>query len=149
MKPSLSSRRRCTSAERPLLATASTTQRDDALAAAADLLVARTGELLEANAVLHPRGSEYDTQYVIDGMPVYDNRSIAFAPAFENSEFEAVSILTAGIPAEYGRRLGGVIALDTRRAAGPGNHSELDLKDGSYERGVDLDQLVDRMLEDL
>ncbi|MCB1021665.1 MAG: TonB-dependent receptor [Acidobacteria bacterium] len=101
-----------------------------------DVVTTMPGWLLEANAVLHPRGSEYDTQYVIDGMPVYDNRSIAFAPAFENSEFEAVSILTAGIPAEYGRRLGGVIALDTRRAAAPGNHSELDLKAGSYDTQI-------------
>ena len=72
-----------------------------------DMVTRMPGWLLEANAVLHPRGSEYDTQYVIDGMPLYDNRSIAFAPAFENSEFEAVTVLTAGIPAEYGRRLGG------------------------------------------
>jgi hypothetical protein len=66
-------------------------------------------------------------------MPVYDNRSIAFAPAFENSEFEAVNILTAGIPAEYGRRLGGVIALDTRRVGQLGHHSELDLQGGSFD----------------
>ena len=98
-----------------------------------DVVTTMPGWLLEANAVLHPRGSEYDTQYVIDGMPLYDNRSIAFAPAFENSEFEAVNILTAGIPAEYGRRLGGVIALDTRRAGLPGHHTALDMQGGSYD----------------
>jgi hypothetical protein len=87
---------------------------------------------VEANAVLHPRGSEYDTQYVIDGMPLYDNRSIAFAPAFENTELEAVNIMTAGIPAEYGRRLGGVIALDTRRIGNPGHSSGFDFQTGSY-----------------
>jgi hypothetical protein len=98
-----------------------------------DVVTTMPGWLLEANAVLHPRGSEYDTQYVIDGMPLYDNRSIAFAPAFENSEFEAVNVLTAGIPAEYGRRLGGVIALDTRRVGFRGHRSELDLQGGSYD----------------
>ena len=98
-----------------------------------DVVTTMPGWLLEANAVLHPRGSEYDTQYVIDGMPLYDNRSIAFAPAFENSEFEAVNILTAGIPAEYGRRLGGVIALDTRRVGYLGHRSEVDLQGGSYD----------------
>lgn len=91
------------------------------------------GWLLEANAVLHPRGSEYDTQYVIDGVPLYDNRSIAFAPPFENQEFESVSILTAGIPAEYGRRLGGVIALDTRRISRQGHATEMDFQAGSYK----------------
>ncbi len=98
-----------------------------------DVVTTMPGWLLEANAVLHPRGSEYDTQYVIDGMPLYDNRSIAFAPAFENSEFEAVNVMTAGIPAEYGRRLGGVIALDTRRVGALGHHSEVSLQGGSYD----------------
>ena len=97
-----------------------------------DVVTTMPGWLLEANAVLHPRGSEYDTQYVIDGMPLYDNRSLTFAPAFENSEFEAVNIMTASIPAEYGRRLGGVIALDTRRISNPGHSSEIDLQTGSY-----------------
>lgn len=101
-----------------------------------DAVTTMPGWLLEANAVLHPRGSEYDTQYVIDGMPLYDNRSIAFAPAFENSEFEAVNVLTAGIPAEYGRRLGGVIALDTRRHGIRGNRSALDLQRGSYGTAI-------------
>ena len=101
-----------------------------------DVVTAMPGWLLEANAVLHPRGSEYDTQYVIDGMPLYDNRSIAFAPAFENSEFEAVSVRTAGIPAEYGRRLGGVIALDTRRAGALGHHADASLARGSFGNQV-------------
>ncbi|MCW5982490.1 MAG: TonB-dependent receptor [Bryobacteraceae bacterium] len=99
---------------------------------AIDVVTTMPGWLVEANAVLHPRGSEYDTQYVIDGMPLYDNRSIAFAPAFENNEFEAVNIMTAGIPPEYGRRLGGVIALDTRRISRPGHASEADFQAGSF-----------------
>ena len=97
-----------------------------------DVITTMPGWLLEANAVLHPRGSEYDTQYVIDGMPLYDNRSIAFAPAFENNEFEAVNIMTATFPAEYGRRLGGVVALDTRRISRPGHASSLDFQTGSF-----------------
>ena len=97
-----------------------------------DVVTTLPGWLLEANAVLHPRGSEYDTQYVIDGMPLYDNRSIAFAPAFENDEFESVKVLTAGIPAEFGRRLGGVIALDTRRSERLGHRTALDLQAGGF-----------------
>jgi hypothetical protein len=97
-----------------------------------DVVTTMPGWLLEANAVLHPRGSEYDTQYVVDGMPLYDNRSIAFAPAFENEEFESVNVLTAGIPAEYGRRLGGVIALDTRRTGTPGQTTDVSFQSGTY-----------------
>ncbi|MEZ5352410.1 MAG: TonB-dependent receptor [Bryobacteraceae bacterium] len=95
-----------------------------------DVVTTMPGWLLESGAVLHPRGSEYDTQYVVDGMPLYDNRSLAFAPAFENEEFEQINVMTAGIPAEFGRRLGGVIALDTRRQSTLGYRGE-----ASYERG--------------
>jgi len=90
------------------------------------------GWLLEANAVLHPRGSEYDTQYVVDGIPLYDNRSLGFAPGFDSGEFETINVMTANIPAEFGRRLGGVIELYTRRADREGNHPELTLQGGSF-----------------
>ena len=90
------------------------------------------GWLLEANAVLHPRGSEYGTQYVIDGVPVYDNRSIGFAPGYESDEFEAVNVMTANIPAEFGRRMGGVIELYTRRSDRPGHHPEITIQGGSF-----------------
>jgi hypothetical protein len=98
-----------------------------------DAVTTMPGWLLEANAVLHPRGSEYDTQYVVDGMPVYDNRSIAFAPAYENDEFEAVNVMTAGLPAEFGRRLGGVISLDTRRIGSLGYNTEAVYQGGTFQ----------------
>ena len=99
---------------------------------AVDVVTTLPGWLLEANGVLHPRGSEYDTQYVVDGMPVYDNRSIGFAPAFEIADIEAVNVMTSGIPAEYGRRLGGVIAVDTRRVGTRGHGVEFDSQFGSF-----------------
>jgi hypothetical protein len=42
-----------------------------------DLVNTQPGWLREANGVLHPRGSEYQTQYVLDGLPLTDNRSPA------------------------------------------------------------------------
>ncbi len=40
-----------------------------------DLVNSQPGWLYEGNAVLHPRGSEYQTQFVIDGIPLTDDRS--------------------------------------------------------------------------
>ena len=102
------------------------------------------GWLLEANAVLHPRGSEYDTQYVIDGIPLLDNRSLAFAPGFETDEFEALNVMTATIPAEFGRKLGGVVELYTRRSGQPGHRPEFNLQGGSFNstQGAFSDQYV-------
>ena len=48
-----------------------------------DLVDSQPGWVIESNGVLHPRGSEYQTQYVIDGVPLTDNRSPSFAPEIE------------------------------------------------------------------
>ncbi len=71
------------------------------------------GWLYEGNAVLHPRGSEYQTQFVMDGIPLTDNRSPSFGPEIEADDVQSMSIYTAGIPAEYGRKMGGVVEVNT------------------------------------
>src|SRR5260370_11192958 len=48
-----------------------------------DLVNSQPGWLLESNGVLHPRGSENQTQYVVNGIPLTDNRSPSFPPEIE------------------------------------------------------------------
>ena len=48
-----------------------------------DLVNSQPGWLYEGNAVLHPRGSEYQTQFVVDGIPLTDNRSPSFGPEID------------------------------------------------------------------
>src|SRR5258707_3896254 len=79
----------------------------------ADLVDEEPGWLYEANGVLHPRGSEYDVQYVVDWLPLMQNRSPALAPALDAEDVESLRVLTANYPAEYGRKLGGVIEVST------------------------------------
>ena len=74
-----------------------------------DLVSTQPGWLLEANGILHPRGSEYQTQYLIDGVPLTDNRSPAFLPDLDVDTVQALRVTTASYPAEYGRKLGGVV----------------------------------------
>lgn len=97
-----------------------------------DLVNTQPGWLLEANGILHPRGSEYQTQYVVDGLPMTDNRSPAFAPAFGDDDVHAMNILTAGYPAEYGRKLGGVIEVVTRAQTHRGLGGSLAVSGGSF-----------------
>ena len=79
-----------------------------------DLVNSQPGWLYEGNAVLHPRGSEYQTQFVVDGIPLTDNRSPSFGPEpAEADDIESVKIFTAGIPAEFGRKMGGVVEINT------------------------------------
>jgi hypothetical protein len=97
-----------------------------------DLVNTQPGWLYEGSAVLHPRGSEYQTQFVIDGVPLTDNRSPSFGPELEADDLESMSIYTAGIPAEYGRKMGGVIELNTVQNAQAGLHGQVVLSGGSF-----------------
>jgi len=97
-----------------------------------DLINSQPGWLYEGNAVLHPRGSEYQTQFVVDGIPLTDNRSPSFGPEIEADGVDSVTIFTAGIPAEYGRKMGGIIEVNTLRDAHPGLHGQAVLSGGSF-----------------
>lgn len=97
-----------------------------------DLVNTQPGWLLEANGVLHPRGSEYQTQYVIDGLPLTDNRSPAFAPEIDADTVHSMTILTGGYPAEYGRKLGGVIEVVTAGQPRRGFHGSVSAAAGSF-----------------
>jgi Carboxypeptidase regulatory-like domain/TonB-dependent Receptor Plug Domain len=98
-----------------------------------DLVNSQPGWVFEGNAVLHPRGSEYQTQFVIDGVPIQDNRSPSFGPELESDDVASMSIYTAGIPAEYGRKMGGVIEVNTLRDTNPGFHGSAALSGGSFD----------------
>jgi outer membrane receptor protein involved in Fe transport len=87
-----------------------------------DVIQTQPGWLLEANGVLHPRGSEYQTQFVIDGLPITDNRSPAFAPEVDAEGVGGLTVMTAGYPAEYGRKLGAVIEVASETTSLPGFH---------------------------
>ncbi len=97
-----------------------------------DLVNEQPGWLTEANGILHPRGSEYDVQYVFDGLPLTQNRSPAFAPAFDADEVESMRVLTASFPAEYGRKLGGIVEVTTTKDVPSGLHGQFDAEGGSF-----------------
>ncbi|MGB7151009.1 MAG: TonB-dependent receptor plug domain-containing protein, partial [Terriglobales bacterium] len=98
-----------------------------------DLVNSQPGWLYEGNAVLHPRGSEYQTQFVVDGIPLTDNRSPSFGPAIDADDVQSLTIYTAGIPAEYGRKMGGVVEVNTLQDSQPGFHGQLVLSGGSFD----------------
>ncbi len=98
-----------------------------------DLVNSQPGWLYEGNAVLHPRGSEYQTQIVVDGIPLTDNRSPSFGPAIDADDIQSLSIYTGGIPAEYGRKMGGIVEVNTLQDSQPGFHGQLELSGGTFD----------------
>lgn len=115
-----------------------------------DLVNDLPGWLYEANGILHPRGSEYNVQYVIDGLPLTENRSPAFAPALDSDAVDSMRVLTANYPAEYGRKLGGIVEVVTEKNVPAGWHGQLDLSGGSFTTaagtlGLSYSQAKDRL----
>ena len=98
-----------------------------------DLVNVQPGWIYEGNAVLHPRGSEYQTQIIVDGIPLQDNRSPSFGPETQADDLDSLSIFTADFPAEYGRKMGGVVEVNTTHDLGEGFHGKVALSGGSYD----------------
>ena len=71
-----------------------------------DLVNSQPGWLYEGNAVLHPRGSEYQTQLVVDGIPLTDNRSPSFGPEIEADDVQSMSYLHRGYPRRVWKKNG-------------------------------------------
>jgi hypothetical protein len=105
-----------------------------------DLINDQPGWLFEANGVLHPRESEYDTQVLINGVPRTENLSPSFSAGVPTTIVDSVQVRTAGIPAEYGRSVGGVIDLTTGETIHNGWHGQLSWSAGSFNN-----QAVDAM----
>jgi hypothetical protein len=98
-----------------------------------DLVNSQPGWLYEGNAVLHPRGSEYQTQFVVNGIPLTENRSPGFNTQIEAEDVQSLDIYTAGVPAEYGRKMGGIVEVNTLKDASEGWHGKLALSGGSFD----------------
>jgi TonB dependent receptor/TonB-dependent Receptor Plug Domain len=108
-----------------------------------DLVNSQPGWLYEGNAVLHPRGSEYQTQFVVDGIPLTDNRSPSFGPAIDADDIQSLSIYTGGFPAEYGRKMGGVVEVNTLQDSKAGWHGQVVLSGGSFDSATAAVQAQD------
>lgn len=101
-----------------------------------DLVSMQPGWIFEGNAVLHPRGTENQTLFVVDGVPMDENRSPGFAPDLETGEVQSMTVLTGNYPAEYGRKLGGIVEVTSSRDIRHGWHGSAELGGGSFGAGT-------------
>ncbi len=78
------------------------------------MVASAPGFVTDDNGRMHPRGSESQVQYVVDGVPITDNMSAIFSTSLDARTLRTVEVLTGGIPAEFGDKLAGVINVNTR-----------------------------------
>ncbi|MCC6857865.1 MAG: TonB-dependent receptor [Bryobacterales bacterium] len=84
------------------------------------VLVSLPGFAMNANGAIHPRGAHNQMTYVIDGMPISDQLTGAFANSVDPSIIENIDLFTGNVPAEYGNKVSGVANITTRSGLGSG-----------------------------
>lgn len=97
-----------------------------------DAVASQPGWVLESNGTLHPRGSEYQVQYLVDGIPLTENRSPSFSAGSDADDVQSLTVLTGDFPAEYGRKLGGVVEVTRKTELNPGWHGQFGVMGGSF-----------------
>src|SRR5215204_6364791 len=103
---------------------------------AIESIVASTpGFVTDDNGRMHPRGSESQVQYVVDGVPVTDNMSAIFSTSLDARTLRTVEVLTGGIPAEFGDKLAGVVNVNTRSGLEGPTQGSLSFSGGSFSTG--------------
>lgn len=99
------------------------------------IVASAPGIATDDNGRLHPRGSESQVQYVIDGVPVTDNLSAIFSTSLDARTLRTAEVLTGGIPAEFGDKLAGVINVNTRSGLETPTQGGISISGGSFSTG--------------
>lgn len=85
------------------------------------VLVSLPGFAQNANGAIHPRGAHNQMTYVVDGLPISDQLTGAFANALDPALVQHVELLTGNIPAEFGNKVSGVAVITTKSGLGLGH----------------------------
>lgn len=99
------------------------------------IVASAPGFATDDNGRMHPRGSESQVQYVIDGVPVTDNLSAIFSTSLDARTLRTVEVLTGGIPAEFGDKLAGVVNVNTRSGLEVPTQGGINFSAGSFSTG--------------
>ena len=82
------------------------------------VLVSFPGFAQNANGAIHPRGAHNQMTFVVDGLPISDQLTGAFANALDTGIVQTVELMTGNIPAEFGAKISGVAVVTTRSGLG-------------------------------
>ncbi len=84
------------------------------------VIVTFPGFQQNANGAIHPRGAHNQMTFVIDGMPISDQLTGAFANAVDPNIVQTVELFTGNVPVEYGNKVSGVANITTKSGVGTG-----------------------------
>ena len=72
------------------------------------------GAILGHDNLVHLKGNELSLHQCLDGVAFLDNPQHHFSPGYATQSIESVNVITGGMPAEFGNRLGGVLDIVTK-----------------------------------
>jgi outer membrane cobalamin receptor len=78
------------------------------------MLLSAPGFIPSQNGRIHVRGSHGQIQYVVDGVPMTDEYSEAFANPLDPRYVKSAEVMTGGIPAEFGGKLAAVVDITSK-----------------------------------
>jgi hypothetical protein len=84
------------------------------------VLVAFPGFAQNANGAIHPRGAHNQMTFVVDGLPISDQLTGAFANALDVGVVQTAELVIGHVPAEFGSKVSGVAVLNSRSGLGTG-----------------------------
>jgi hypothetical protein len=73
-----------------------------------------------ANGAIHPRGAHNQMTFLVDGLPISDQLTGAFASSLDPNIVQTIELFTGNIPAEFGAKVSGVANIITRTGYGTG-----------------------------
>jgi Carboxypeptidase regulatory-like domain len=82
------------------------------------VLVTFPGFAQNANGAIHPRGAHNQMTFVVDGLPISDQLTGAFANALDAGIVQTVELMTGNVPAEFGSKVSGVAVITSRSGLG-------------------------------
>jgi len=87
----------------------------------------------ENDGLMHIRGVDDGTLYVVGGVPTPDRVDGLFAGSFNTDAITSLDVITGNIPAEFGDRSGAVVLVQPKSGIGTPLNGTLSLGAGSFD----------------
>lgn len=107
------------------------------------VLLTMPGFAANANGAIHPRGAHNQMTFVVDGMPISDQLTGAFANAVDPGVVESLDLYTGNVPAEFGNKVSAVAVVTTRTGLASGRrfHGSTQLGGDQFDTLASLTQV--------
>ena len=99
------------------------------------LIATTPGWTTQNNGLMHVRGVDDGTLYVVDGIPTVDRLDAVSASNFDTEMIRSLNIIIGNIPAEFGGRSGAVVQIQPKSGIDTPFSGSVSASQGSFRAG--------------